>query len=344
VSAHLVKGEDPILRSDACELLLTELLGADDRTLALEEVTVPPKASGDGEGAGGGSDARVAAVDVALNGASTPPFMTESRVVVVRDVGLLTAAEVEPIVRYLADPLETTELVLVAGGGALVKSLEAAVKKHGTVHVPGSTKAADVLADELAAAGVRLRPEAAKALLAHVGSDAGLVPGIVDTLAGAFGSDADLTLESVAPYLGGEGSVPVWDLTNAIEKGDKAGSLAVLHRLLSVTSPTQPKPVHPLQVVAILHSHYRRLLTLDDPNIRSAEDAATALGGRTNANSARYRLKQARALGTDGLRQAFDHLARADRDLKGERAIPGDAVLDVLVVRLCGLGSRAGRG
>jgi DNA polymerase-3 subunit delta len=342
VSAHLVKGEDPILRSDAAEALVTDLLGGDDRTLALEEVTVPPKGTGEGEE--GGSDARVAVVDLALNGASTPPFMTESRVVVVRNVGLLTAAEVEPIVRYLEDPLETTMLVLVAGGGALAKSLENAVKKHGTVHVPGATKTADVLAQELATAGVRLRPDAAKALLAHVGSDAGLIPGIVETLAGAFGADVDLTSDAVAPYLGGEGRVPVWDLANAIEKGDKATALVVLHRLLTVTSPTQPKPVHPLQVVAILHSHYRRLLTLDDPNVASAEDAAAALGGRTSPNSARYRLKHARALGTEGLRQSFDYLARADRDLKGERAIPGDAVLDVLVVRLCGLSTRTGRG
>ena len=342
MSAHLVKGEDPILRSDTAEALVAELLGADDRTLALEEVTVPPKGSGEGEE--GGSDARSAVVDLALNGASTPPFMTESRVVVVREVGRLTAAEVEPLVRYLEDPLETTMLVLVAGGGALAKSLETAVKKHGTVHVPGATKAADVLAQELATAGLRLRPDAAKELLAHVGSDAGLIPGIVATLAGAFGSDVDLGSDAVTPYLGGEGRVPVWDLANAIEKGDRAEALTTLHRLLTVTSPMQPKPVHPLQVVAILHSHYRRLLTLDDPNIASAEDAAAALGGRTSPGSARYRLKQARALGTGGLRDAFDHLARADRDLKGERAIPGDAVLDVLVVRLCSLSARAGRG
>jgi DNA polymerase III subunit delta len=342
VSAHLVKGEDPILRSDAAELLIGELLGSDDRTLALEDSTVPAKGSGEGDG--GGSDARVAVVDATLNGASTPPFMTESRVVVLREVGLLTAAEVEPICRYLDDPLPTTELVLVAGGGALPKSLESAVKKHGTVHTPGATKASDVLAQELASADLRLRPDATKTLLAHVGGDAGLLPGIVETLAGAYGPDAQLDGAAIAPYLGGEGSIPVWDLTNAIEKGDAANALTVLHRLLTVTSPTQPKPAHPLQVVAILHSHYRRLLKLDDPEIRSAEDAAAVLGGRTNPSSARYRLKQARGLGTDGLRQAFDHLARADLDLKGERAIPGDAVLDVLVVRLCGLSARGGRG
>ena len=162
-------------------------------------------------------------------------------------------------------------------------------------------------------------------------------------VAGAYGADADLGADEVTPYLGGAGSVPVWDLTNAIEKGDKAAALAVLHRLLAVTSPTQPKAVHALQVVAILHSHYRRLLKLDDPEIRTAEAAAAVLGGRTNPNSARYRLKQARALGTDGLRQAFDSLAGADLDLKGERAIPNDAVLDVLVVRLCALSTRSGR-
>jgi DNA polymerase III delta subunit len=342
MSAHLVKGDDPILRSDAAEQLIADLLGADDRTLALEDLTVPGKGAGEGEG--GGSDARVAVVDTALNGASTPPFMTESRVVVVRDVGLLTAAEVDPICRYLDDPMPTTALVLVAGGGTLAKSLETAVKKHGTVHAPGATKAVDVLAHELEVAGLRLRPDAAKTLVAHVGGDAGLIPGIVETLAGAYGPDVELGVDQVTPYLGGEGSIPVWDLTNAIEKGDKATALTVLHRLLTVTSPTQPKAVHPLQVVAILHSHYRRLLKLDDPDIRSAEDAAAALGGRTSPNSARYRLKQARALGPDGLRQAFDQLARADLDLKGARAIPGDAVLDVLVVRLCGLSARAARG
>lgn len=338
MSAHLVKGSDPILRSDAAEQVVAHLLGSEDRTLALEEITVPPKGSGEGEG--GGSDARVAAVSLALNGASTPPFMTECRVVVVRDVGLLTAVEVEPICRYLDDPMPTTELVLVAGGGALAKSLEAAVKKHGEIHAPDATMADDVLARALGSAGLRLRPDAAKALLAHVGSDAGLVPGIVETLAGAFGADAELGRDDVTPYLGGEGSVPVWDLANAIDKGNAADALVVLHRLLSVTSPTQPKPVHPLAVVAILHSHYRRLLKLDDPKIASAEDAAAALGGRTSPNSARHRLKQARALGTDGIRQAFDHLARADLDLKGARAIPDDAVLDVLVVRLCGLSGR----
>jgi DNA polymerase-3 subunit delta len=345
MSAHLVKGDDPVLRVDALESLVADLLGEADRTLALEEYEVPARGSGsEGEGAGGGADARQAVVDAVLNAAATPPFMTERRVVVLREIGLLTAAEVEPLARSVDTPLPTTVLVLVAGGGKTPKAIEDAIKRGGTVHSPDATKPVDVLAHELDAAGLTMRADAGKALLDHVGNDAGMIPAIVDLLSAAHADGGLLDVGEVTPYLTGGGSVPVWDLTNAIEKGDTATALVVLQRMLTATSPTQPKPMHPLQVLGLLHSQYRKLLSLDDPAIRSAEDAAAALGGRTSPNAARFRLRQAKALGTDGLRQAFDHLARADLDLKGERAIPEDVVLELLVVRLAELNARSGGG
>ena len=343
MTVHLVTGDDPVLRADALASLIEELLAGTDRTLALEEFEVPGRAGGDEEG-GGGADARLGVVEAVVNAASTPPFMTERRVVVLRDVGLLKAADLEPLVRSLDDLLPTTELVLVGGGGKTPKAIEDSVKRDGTAHAPDVTKGTDVLARELDAAGVTLRPDAAKSVLEHVGNDAGMIPGIVDTLAAAYGGGPALDATQVAPYLTGQGSVPVWDLTNAIEKGDTPTALAVLHRMLTVTSPMQPKPMHPLQLLGVLHSQYRKLLALDDPEVRSAEDAARALGGRTSPNAARFRLRQARALGTDGLRHAFDHLARADLDLKGERAIPEQVVMELLVARLADLSARSGAG
>ena len=342
MTIHLVKGEDPILRADAVEALVAELLEGADRALALEEFEVPGRGAAEGEG--GGAEARQAVVDAVLNAAATPPFMSERRIVVLRDVGGLSAAEVDPLLRSFDEPLATTVLVLVAGGGRTPKALEDAVKRGGTAHGPAATKPADVLARELAAAELELRADAGRAVLAHVGNDAGMIPAIVDTLASAHGGGASLDADQVAPYLTGGGSIPVWDLTNAIEKGDAPTALVVLQRMLTVTSPTQPKPMHPLQVLGLLQSQYRKLLALDDPAIRSAEDAAEALGGRTSPNAARFRLRQARALGTDGLRLAVDHLARADRDLKGERAIPEDVVMELLVARLAELNARSGAG
>lgn len=341
MSAHVVEGDDPVLRNDALEGLVGELLGGDDRNLALEDLTVPGRA-GEGDSDAG---ARQAVVAAAVNAAQSPPFMTAVRVVVLRDVGNLAAGDVGPLVSYLADPLATTELVLVTGGGAvpdaLVKALKAA---KATEHGPAVTKGGDVLDAALADAGVALRPEARRAILDRVGSEVGRIPAIVDVLAAAYGSAGPLGAADVEPYLGGAGGVPPWELTRAIEDGDVAGALAVLDRLLRASGPRQPKPMHPLQVLAMLHNQYRRVARLDDAAVRGKEDARAVLGGRTTDFQAGKALALARALGPDGIREAYAALFQADLDLKGARAIPGDVVLEVLVARLAALTARSRGG
>ncbi len=344
VSVHLVKGDDPILRADVLEAVLTETLGDDDRALALEEVTIPGRASSEGEA--GGADARVAAVATVVNAAQSPPFMTAHRVVVVRDVGHLAAGEVGPLVEYLGDPLDTTVLVLVAGGGRTPDALAKRLKEVKAVeHVPASSATGDVLADALGASGLDLGPDAVRAVTERLGQEAGRVGSLVETLVGAFGADARLHADDVAPYLGEAGAVPVYQLTNAIETGDVPGALDVLHRLLHATGPQQPKPMHPLQIMAVVHNHFRRIARLDDPSIRDADAAVAALGGRVKQYPAKKALEQSRALGTAKIRDAFDALFQADLDLKGARAIPPEAVVELLVARLAGLsgGSRSGR-
>ena len=332
MSVHLVNGVDPVLRDRVAADLVTELLAGEDRTLVVEEFTVPGRGDGD-DGAGENRDV----VGALLTAASSPPFMTTRRIVVVRDVGTLRADDVAELARYLDDPLDTTELVLVAGGAKTSDALERRVQAVGAVTAPRAERSSDVLADEVAAAELTLSAAAVEAVRAQVGEDAGLLPALVSTLVGAYGSGANLDVDEVLPYLGAAGTVPMWDLTNALEKGDIAGALVTAHRLLTVTSPRQPRPMHPLQLLGMLHGHYRRLLMLDDPGIRSSHDAAAALGGRANARSAGFRLRQARALGSGGLRRAFDLLAQADIDLKGARAIPQDAVVELLVARLAAL-------
>ncbi|HZP30119.1 MAG TPA: hypothetical protein VFC99_14280 [Acidimicrobiia bacterium] len=341
MSTHLVKGDDPVLRGDALDEVLREVLGDDDRALALEDVAIPGRGSSEGE-SGVGSEAREAAVASVVNAALSPPFMTSRRVVVVRDIGHLTAADVGPLVEYLDDPLDTTVLVFVAGGGrtpdALAKKLKAVKARE---HLPAATATADVLAAESEAAAITLKADAVRAVTDHLGQDAGRVGALVDTLAAAFGPGARLGADDVAPYLGEAGSVPVYELTNAIEQGDVAGALAVLHRLLHATGPQQPKPMHPLQITGMLHGQFLRLARLDDPAIRDVDAAMAALGGRVKQYPARKALEQARALGTGGIRDAFDALFQADLDIKGARAIPAEVVVELLVARLAALSARA---
>jgi DNA polymerase III subunit delta len=349
LGVHVVRGTDPVLRDRAAAELVTELLAGDDASFALEEFTIPGRAAaGDDPDAPSGAEGREGVLAAVLNAAESPPFMTERRVVVVREVGALTAGDAAGLVRYLESPLETTELVLVTGGGsvppALAKQLDAmGASQHG----PASEKTSDVLVAAAHEAGLTFTADAARAIVAHLGDDAGRVGALIDVLAAAYGAAGDVTatplgIDAVSPYLGDAGAVPAYQLTNAIEGGDAAGALAVLRRLLTVSSPRQPKPMHPLQVMGVLTSYYRRVLRLDDPAVDNSAAAVAALGGKVKEYPARKALDQARALGTDGIRQAFDLLYQADLDLKGARAIPGDAVMELLVVRLAGLAGASG--
>jgi DNA polymerase-3 subunit delta len=355
----LVKGGDELLRERVVDELVAELLGDDDRSLALEVITVPAgraagssetrngdgsaAAEGDGPGSPGGAEGRELAVAAVLNAAGSPPFMTRRRIVVVHDVGVLTAADVEPLVRYLDDPLDTTVLVLVHAGGKLAPALAKKLKELEAPERAPETEATDkVLIGQAHEQGVLLSKDAADLIARHLGDDAGRVVALVEVLSAAFGPDERLSADDVRPYLGEEGTVAPYLLTNAIEEGDTARALELLHRILTVTSSKQPKPMHPLQVMGVLTGHYRRVLRLDDPQIRGEADAVAALGGKVKAFPAKKALTQARALGSDGIRRAFDALARADLDLKGASGIPEAAVMEVLVVRLSRLAGEAG--
>ena len=77
----------------------------------------------------GGDEVDLATV---ADSCATPPFLSARRIVVVRDVGRFSTDEVAPLLAYLEDPLPTTVLILVAGGGAVAPKLAAAVKAHGS--------------------------------------------------------------------------------------------------------------------------------------------------------------------------------------------------------------------
>jgi len=340
VSVHVVKGDDPILRADVVEAVVGELVGGDDRSLTVEDLTVPGRGA---EGESGGTEAREAVVAAAVNAAQSPPFMTARRVVVLRAVGNLLAGEVGPLVACLGDLLDTTDLVFVSGGGTVPPALSKAWKEAGaSEHGVARTKGEDVLHAALGEVGVTLRPDAARAILDRVGGEVGRIPGIVELLGSAFGPGSTLSADDVAPYLGEAGGVPPYELTKAIEAGDVAGALEVLHRVLTATGPQQPKPMHPLQVLAMLHNNVRRTARLDAPDVRSVDDAIAALGGKVKEYPARKALAQARRLGPEGIREAYAAIAQADLDLKGARAIPEDAVMEVLVARLAALNARSG--
>jgi DNA polymerase-3 subunit delta len=322
---YLVRGDQPVLLADAVKHLVAELVGDGDAGFVTEELA--------------GDDYTVGAL---VDAAQTPPFFGDRRIVVARDVGRFSTHDVEPLVGYLKDPLPTSSLVLVAGGGQVARALVEAVRKSGHVvdaGVPGGKGRSTWLAARLKEGPVRLDARAAALVAEHLGDDVDRLGSLLEMLASAYGQGSRIGPEELAPLLGGMGSVAPWELTDAIDRGDTAVALAVLRRL------TGPGGRHPLVILATLHSHFSRMLRLDGADVAD-EAAAAALLGMSGGSTypAKKALLQVRRMGHAPVARAIHLLADADLALKGAVDWPADVVLEVLVARLSTLaGARARR-
>lgn len=330
---YLLKGDDEVLLDDAARELVHALVGAGDRTLMVEELDAEKYTQDNGD----------LHIGPLVDAAQTPPFLTDRRVVVGRHGAVFTTADaVAPLVAYLEDPLPSTALVLVwergpkAGAsarlGATPKKLLDALKKAGGEVVDtgaGQGKAKEKFIEEqFRGAGVKLDASAREAIATRIGEDAGLLVGLLPTLEAVYGEGAKLGAEDVMPYLGVEGGVKPWDLTDAIDNGKVADALDTLHRLMSGNGQ------HPLQILATLTNGYSKMLALDGSGVGDERAAAELLGIKGSTYPAKKALAQTRKLGSERLAEFICLLAQADLDLKGAKAWPPELVIEVLVARL----------
>jgi DNA polymerase III subunit delta len=325
-TAWLINGEDGGLMAATVGDLVNELVGTAERSLVLEDFS--------------GEELDV---DAAAGACQTPPFLADRRVVVLREAGRFNLEQLQPLLSYLDEPLPTTKLVVTGGGGTLpAKFVNTFKSLPGTAVVNTdvtSREAHGWVSDRIARSPVKLQAAAASTVEAHLGEDLSRLGALLSTLEAAYGSGATVGPEELGPYLGQPGSVPPWDLTDAIDRGETETALTVLHRLMEAGAR------HPLVILAILHRHFANILRAQSPAITSESEAAEALGiarGRSTY-PARKALDAARRLGPRGSGDAIIALADAELALKGRLDWEPEVVLEVLVARL-GRISRSARG
>jgi DNA polymerase-3 subunit delta len=315
--AYLVRGSDPSVVGQAAASLITTVLGERDPALVVEEH--------------GGASADELDVSSIVDAFTTPPFLVDMRVVVVRDAGRLTASEGARLAAMLEDPLDSNVVILVATRGTVPAALVKAVKAVGEVLDAsvgsGKRERSKWLEDRLAEAPVRLSAGAARRLSAHLGDDMGRLSGVLATLGSAYGQGATISEEQLEPYLGEAGSVPPWELTDAVDAGHAAEALAALHRMTGPGGRAAPA------ILAVLHSHFQAMLRLDGVDVTS-DEAAAQIAGVRSAFVAKKALAQSRRLGSDRVAHAILMLSAADLDVKGGSAMSPDLVLEILVARL----------
>lgn len=325
----LVTGEDASLLNQEVGNLVKRLLGDNDRSLALEDFT------GDADDSG-------AVVATVVDACHTPPFLADRRVVVLREAGRFNADQLQPIVSYLEEPLASTRLVVVGGGGPLPAKVANAFKQSSMAEVVGTDvsgrEAHSWVAGRLAGAEVKLTPPAAALVEEHLGEDLSRLSALLGALEAAYGPGTHVGPDELGPYLGRPGSVPPWDLTDAIDRGQTELAITLLHRVMEAGGR------HPLVVLAILQRHFGNILRVQSPEVSGEAMAAEILGiakGRSTF-PARKALDAARRLGPRGAGDAILAMADAELALKGKLDWEPELVLEVLVARLCRLARAAG--
>ena len=333
----LIAGDDPTLIAETLGIHVETAVGDQDRSLVLEEMNENNYRSDQNSGF---------SIAPLIDAAQTPPFLTESRVVVGRHIGRFAGKDqVEPLVEYLNTPSPTTKLILVWEKGieptqqrlsAIPKSLAEAVEKIGGKIIASTVgkgrEANQWLEDRLRSADIEIDRKAQAVIIERLGQDRTRVVSLLTTLEAVYGSGASVNLEQVNPYLGEAGDVAPWDLTDAIDKGNTAKALENLHRLQGGGGR------HPLAILSMLHNHYSQLLRLDGLEVVSEQQVSDALG--VKGFPAKKIFQLSRKTPTESITKAISLLAAADLDLKGKTAWPPELVTEVLVARLSALPKR----
>ena len=330
VTIHLITGSDPRLVSDKVSDVTRELI----KSMATDENRSTILETHDA-GAASGQE-REDAIRRAISSAETMSLFGEERVVVIREISEATVAELASLVEYLEHPVDSTHLVLSASG-KLAKSVSDALKRAGATVMATTPPAkrqelVTWFLERFGESGLTVEPMALNQIVDWLGEDQARLPGLIDVLVSTYGTSRKLSSDDVAPFLGDAGSVKPWDLTDAIDAGDSAKAIDMLHRM------TRSGEYHPLQVMALLHTHFSKLMRLDGPELHSANDVLTLIGGKSEFQGKKY-LNQYRRIGGTGISQAIALLARADIDLRGGKDLGEELTMEILVARLCRMGA-----
>jgi len=247
-------------------------------------------------------------------------FSTGTRYLLADGVEAWKAAELEPLEAALAAMPPDTVLLLIARGKPLARLVKAVEGGGGDAREFGAPKPWEMprwVSERAAETGLRLDSEAAKALVAAVGSGQQRLAREVEKLAIAAHPHGQLSAEQVERLVAGDTAPQVYDLADALVAGDPQRSLELAEDL----GRAGERPGR------LMYPIVRRLREVH----RAAELLTAGLGDADVAKEmrmppwlAKRTIAKAKKAHRDGLERAICTFADLEVELRGG----GDAGLD----------------
>lgn len=264
-----------------------------------------------------------------LDMVSTPPFIGDRRVVIVRSAQALV--DEEALAAYVESPADFSVLVLVADAVDKRRKLYQLIKKHGIVmefETPAAEQMPAIVARMAKERHVALDPAAAALLSVRAGDDMSRVRSELEKLALYAGDGGRVTLEEadrlVARGLPTLGQYAIFDFVDALAEGNGALALRRLDELLRCGEPA-------LIVLTMIARQFRLLLAALAWQGGSPKALAKEMGLRSEY-PAKKAFGQARRWSHREVTDALDACAACDAAMK--RGVDGRRALEALTIRL----------
>jgi DNA polymerase-3 subunit delta len=318
-------------------LVSTEALLLDRAQVAIRDAAVPEELRGfnvDHLAGKGGSADKIA------NISQTLPMMAKRRLVVVRGLEVLPAAELSKLVDYLDKPNPTTVLVGVCGKvDKRLKFFQRAKKLKMLHELKPPKRLSPWVRSEASRLGVSITGAAVDRLAAVIGSDLARLGLSLQQLS-LYAASREVEVDDVDDLIADTRERSVFELTGAIAKGDALAALAAVHHLFEQRQSS-------IGVVMMLARHMRQVglcqaglsARLSGPELAKRVGVPPFVLDKVRTQAQQYSVR--------AVAESMSLLGEADRELKGYgastkvlgRHLAEQVIVENLVSRLIGLGT-----
>lgn len=277
-----------------------------------------------------GREARAAEIVDALR---TLPVFAPRRVVLLRDVQDLPAAEQEGLLAYFADPVP--ESVLLAVGAKIDgrrKFFQAFRKAGALVEFRRlyDNQVPDFVKSRLREDGRAMSEDALALFCRRVGSSLQDVVGELGKLYAYLGERTLADVADVEAVVSDSRIDSVFEMTNALGRGRTGEALRVLSRLLGEGQA-------PLMILSMMVRHFRQLWLTSELLAQGASKGDIARGVGINPYFVDGLVSQAGRFSPVQFRRAFERFLETDLALKSSGAHPS-ALLEGLILGIAEAG------
>jgi len=312
---YLFYGEEEFLIQEAVDLIVNSVVDPGARDFNFNTVY--------------GRDSSASEV---VNLCQTLPFMSEKRLVIVKDIDAYKASDLEELVPYLKDPSPHTCLVMLSNQGKYdKKTVVSAVDANGAVTRFFPLLDREIISwieDQARSRGMSIHRDAVQFLFQALGNDLQKIGNELEKVQIFLKGEKTITYETARTVAGDFREYTSFDLADAVGSKNGEKALVILSRLLQEGEA-------PVGLLGSITWNFRRLMLAKSMEAEGMGPGEVVKALRVIFHQANLFKEQMRKYTLDELKEVFAILLSTDKALKSG-GLNGKLLLERMILRLCG--------